>query len=196
MVAFLAIALGVILIIMFNPPTTLCDTQMEVLVKSQQGFLTPDPNSKLASTSGFARQYDQCKATNAPGGCYQLFLHMRKLLDDLDKVPRDCTPEVPSKGTSGSDAVKPALFKTIELLVQIAWGEKPPRSYSDKLGWLEPIDLSLFCNLKKKAQELYGKEVWLSFQEKQFTALPGSEQMNRKQVWQGLLLSVNCSKYF
>lgn len=194
-VAFVAIALGIVGIIFFNPPRTLCDTQLELLSKSQEGFLSPDPNSRVSKTSGFQRLSDHCKTTNSPGGCYELFQRMNKLLDDLKKVPDECVPEVSSGGVTNTDALKPALYKTLKLLAQLAWGESPPRNHFDKLSWLDAADISLFCRLKSTVQRTYDKSDWETFQESLFRDLPGAAQLPRGTAWNAMILSLNCSRY-
>lgn len=195
LLAFGAIGIGTLFIIFSDPPHTLCDTQLEVLRKSQEGFLTPDPSLKIATTPLFQKLMTQCKISNSPGGCYEYFMQMKQLLEDIKDVPDECAPVVPSGNLTNSDAIQPALFQTLKLLVQLAWGEKPPETYHEKFGWLDTADLSLFCDLRRTVQELYGRQPWEQFQESMFRELPGAANMTRKQAWEVMLLSVNCDRY-
>lgn len=195
LLATLAILGGILFIVFSDPPRTLCDTQMDVLSKSQEGFLNPDPNVKIATTPGFQKFITQCKTSNSPGGCYEFFMKMKKLLQDLEDVPEECEPKVSSGDVLDSDAVEPALFQTITLMLQLAWGEEPPKTYHEKFGWLDTADMTLFCDLKRKVQRTYGHKRWEGFQESMFRDLPGAADLSRKAAWDAMLLSVNCNRY-
>lgn len=195
LLATLAIVGGILFIVFSDPPKTLCDTQLEVLRKSQEGFLTPDKNSKIQTTPGFQKFITQCKIANSPGGCYEFFMKMKVLLEDLKDVPDECMPEVSSGDVLNSDAVQPAIFQTLTLMMQLAWGEKPPETYHEKFGWLDTADMTLFCDLKRTAQKTYGREAWEPFQERMFRELPGAADLSRKAAWDAMLLSMNCNRY-
>lgn len=188
--AALAIGLGIGFILLSDPPHTVCDSQLEVFRKSQAGVLFPPTDQKAIKTSQIERGVTDCKATNAPGGCYRLFLDLRKLLSDLGSVPEECRGSV-----SDITEVRKAIWNNLDLLIRIAWGAKPPQTYLDKYNWLDPADLSLFCSLKRAAELYYGDSAWVDFRERYFSDLPGSADLPRTQAWELMLLSVNCSQY-
>jgi hypothetical protein len=188
--AALAIGGGIFLIILMDPPHTLCDAQMDVFKKNQQGFLYVNPKNKSEKTTRAEKFLNQCKLSNNPGGCYEYFVQMRGLLRDAQTVPEECTSTL-----AGQRAFREAIYEATTLLVQVAWGEKPPTSYFEKFGWLNAADISLFCNLKSTFNLMYGKSEWEQFQEKLMASYPGVETLDRKATWEMSLLSVNCAEY-
>ena len=189
-IATLAIAAGIAFIIMSEPPHTICDSQLEVFKKAQQKFLFLDTKKKAIKTTQFEYLRDFCMAANNPGGCYELFQDLKMMLKDLSTVPSDCNSKV-----GDVPEVKRAIWKANDLLVRLAWGEKPPSTYFQKFGVLDKADISLFCQMKAKAIEFYGESEWESFREKIFKDLPGAQSLARNQIWEMSIISENCSRY-
>lgn len=181
---------GILLIVFANPPYTVCDSQMEVFTQAQSGFLYKNPKSKFAKTTLYQELTDRCKEANSPGGCYELFLKMKGLLSDLDHVPQECSASVVDLSE-----VRAALWGQITLLTQLAWGTKPPDNFHEKLKWLDPADIALFCQLKKTVEKFYGQDAYVEFRERMFQQLPGAAQLSRAQAWDMMLLSNNCAAY-
>lgn len=189
-IAFIAIAIGVFFIFILNPPYDQCKIQIESFKESQQGFLYPKPTKLSSSPASFQKLYDNCKKTNNPGGCFTFFDQMQELLRDSDMVPLSCTKKLASV-----PALKLAVWKALELTVQLAWGEKPPASYVQRLSWLSRQEVKIYCELKQKAIDIYGKPEWDNFREKMFKTLPGADKLDRKAIWERLLLSISCNDY-
>lgn len=190
MLVFLLIAGGILFIVISDPPHSVCDSQMEAVIKMQAGFLKKDPKSKTILTTKYERLRDQCKLTNNPGGCYELFQELKTMIHDLATVPAECTSRIGSV-----PEFKKAMWESVELVIQLAWGEKPPESYNAKFGWLETADMSLYCQLKNRIVGVFGESQWNSFREKTLTALPGAQPLNRNQLWDMSLFSENCARY-
>lgn len=199
LLAILAIAGGTIFIIFFvQPPHSLCDSQLEVINKSQASFLFENEVSKrkLAGkkegplTTKFQRLSDQCNLTNDPGGCYELFQEMRVLLRDLNTVTKECNAAV------GEVTVyKRAVRETLDKMVRIAWGSAPPASYNVKFNWLDASDLNLFCRLKDRYIAFYGEDSWEDFRKELNAKLPGSKDLTPNQIWDLSIFSENCARH-
>jgi hypothetical protein len=189
-IAFLAIVGGIAYIIISSPPHTVCDSQIEVFRKTQQSFLFLNPKKKGIKTTKYEILRDNCKATNNPGGCYELFQELKTMNRDLETLPKECSSAVGSV-----TEVKRAIWESAELMVALAWGEKPPSTYYSKFGWLDRADISLFCSLKARATGLFGESQWNSFRERVFKTLPGAAEMARNQIWDMSILSENCTRY-
>ncbi|MGE4133876.1 MAG: hypothetical protein AB7F86_19725 [Bdellovibrionales bacterium] len=190
MIAFLAIGGGILAMFWFQPPHSVCDSQLETLRESQKFFLFEDPKMKKAKTSKYERLRDDCKAANNPGGCFELFQEIKILLHDLDTLPQECRSVV-----GDVKQYKDALWQTAELLILLAWGEKAPEAYHEKFKWLETADISLFCSLKNRIGLFFGDAAWTTFRERMMTQLPGAKDLPRNQVWDMSLLSENCDRY-
>lgn len=186
----LVLAIGVLGIVIFNPPHTVCDSQLEQFKEAQKNFLYLDPKQKFNKTTEFFRLQEKCKITNSPGGCYELFSKLRKLQEDLDNVADECNDKV-----SNEKAVREAFWQSLDLMIRIAWGAKAPRSPQEKQNWFDTADLNLFCRLKAQAVSLYGEEQMNKFFEKYFTELPGAQQIARESAWELSLMSTNCRYY-
>ena len=133
---------------------------------------------------------DRCKQTNDPGGCYELFQNVRKLLEDLNTFTTEC-----SSAPDSIAEVKSALWETAELMVRLSWGDKPPAAFNSKLGWLDVADVALFCRLKARLQLSMGESSWNALREKLMLELPGASNLTRNQVWELILFSENCGRY-
>ena len=102
----------------------------------------------------------------------------------------ECAPALANEA-----AVKKAVFGGLELLLQLAWGDRPPTAASVKQGWLSPADLNLYCQLKLMATNYYGQASWENFREKMMKAYNGADTLTRDQLWARSLLSINCLLY-
>lgn len=189
-IAFVAIVGGILFIVLSEPPHSVCDAQISVIQEAQNSFLYKDPQSKVVQTTKYERLRDRCKVTNNPGGCYEFFQEMKKLLQDFSTVSSECAGKV-----GGVSEINKALWETSELLVRLAWGEKPPASYHAKFGWLDAADINLFCKLKTRISYVYGEPAWNQFRERMMTELPGAKEISRNQVWELNLFSENCARY-
>jgi hypothetical protein len=190
-IAFLAIVGGILLIVLSQPPHTVCDSQVAEIQESQKHFLYIDPpDSKVIKTTRYEVLRDRCKSSNDPGGCYELFEGIKVPLNDLNAFPAEC-----GAALGGVAPVKKARWETVDLLVRLGWGSKPPTSYNAKFGWLDTADITLYCKLKTRISFMFGEPAWASFREKTMADLPGSKDLTRNQVWDMSLLSENCARY-
>ncbi|MES2855159.1 MAG: hypothetical protein V4692_04820 [Bdellovibrionota bacterium] len=190
-VAVAVIVIGFLLIVMMNPPKTVCDSQLELFRESQKEFLYPvglvagekkPPEAK--------RMFELCQSSNSPGGCFELFHNLKKLNADLVNVPAQCGSEA-----LGEPAVKEWLFKSIKLMVQIPWGQRGPATVLQKTGWFDSSDLALYCDLSKTSSRLMGAEAFKAWRETVVSELPGIETGSREQVWGRSLFSIGCAAY-
>ncbi len=188
--AFLAIVGGILLIVLVQPPHSVCDAQVEVLNTSQQKFLYPDPKSKLVKTTRYQRLREHCFNTSNPGGCFELFQELKALLNDLGSLSSECGGAI-----AGVSEYKNALWDSADLLLSLAWGSEPPASVASKWRWLEVSDISLFCRLSEKLVAIYGSSQWDAFREKKMREMPGAKDLTRIQVWELSIFSENCSRY-
>ena len=189
-IAFAAIVGGILFIVLSEPPHTICDSQLEIIKEQQKKFLYLDPKSKHIKTTKYENLRDHCKATNNPGGCYELFQEMKTLLHDLSTLSNQCAPEI-----GGIKEIRKPVWEIAELLVRLAWGEKPTEAYHAKFGWLDTADISFFCQMKARIYILYGEPAWAKFREKMMKELPGAKDLPRNQVWDMSLFSENCARY-
>ena len=80
----IVLTIGVLFIVIADPPKTVCDAQDELFTEEYKSFLLVDKERKL-KTSKYQTLKNQCKIANSPGGCYELFNQMRKLKGNINK---------------------------------------------------------------------------------------------------------------
>jgi len=210
LLVFGALLIGVALIFLIQEPHTVCTSQLEVLKEAQAGQIFPRKTEKSERPAIFPRLIENCKIGNSPGACYELFTLLRKLARDLNGSPQECL--VPFGEV---DEVKRALVQGTRLMIQLAWGDRPPEAgAASRFGWLEAPDLALFCQLKTTFLRLYGTEGWEEFRLATPTKLPGEEQVleggkclncdhlkmasdvfSPEEVWVRSLFSLRCDQY-
>lgn len=188
-VIVLAIVGVILLLLLSDPPHSVCDSQLNVFRQSQQKFLFLNEDKPVLKTTKYNQLVKQCKATNDPGGCYELFQEMRKMLKDLEVLPSQCL------GQAGEiEEVEKALHDASELLARLAWGAKAPETYNQKYGWLDRSDIELFCRLKYFVIATYDNDEWEEIKKKVFSELPGIKEKSREDGYDLSLFSERCQR--
>jgi hypothetical protein len=182
---------GLFLIRQLQPPRTICDTQLESFRETQKTFLYSTTTlSGITKLSEVKRLTELCKQDNSPGGCFELFLGLRKMTADLKNIPDQC-----AEAAAGEKAITNWVWSSMKLMVQMAWGDRAPASYIQKNGWYDTSELTLFCNLKNQALRLYGQDEFKRWQQQALTDLPKADELGWDQVWQRNILSTPCELY-
>jgi len=182
-----ALALGLVFILITNPPHTACDSQLEIFQKSETPFLYPDSSKKFADQTLFQKSIQTCKDQNLPGPCFQFFEGLRLLIKDIKTVSLECRPKIVQ-----SDLVSSALWLSLTAIFEIAWGPTPPKSYYEKTGWLDNVHINTFCDLQKVVRENFSEDDWVQFREKVLQSLPQASSLGRGEVWNRSLFTLKC----
>ena len=187
----LAIAIliaGLIFFMILDPPKTQCDVQIELFKKSQNTFIFPQDIKNGSKKPDFDKYLSHCQEANGPGGCYELFQHLKHFNHDLNAVPSQCQSSVASIGE-----VKKIFEKSIAVLIQLAWGYQPPLSPNLKQGWLDQSETHYFCLLKNDYIRLYGDDSLNQLSDRVLMDLPDAKKITDKQTLTQLsLISINC----
>jgi hypothetical protein len=184
------LVVGVALILLINPPYTVCDSQWDVFQAHQTPFLFLNKSKAYIKTLGIDAATEKCKKGNNAGACQELFQGVLSMLKDFEIVSNECTNIFLSK-----NIVRKTIWDTQELMVQLAWGTKPPNSVYERFGWLDNNHMFLFCRLKEFAIKDKGKDAWEAWREKNMMALPQAEQIGRGEAWKRSLFSARCSDF-
>ncbi len=195
-IAFVVITLGILYIVLTDPPHDKCDRQKEVFKTHQEGGIYVNPKHVIKGsedkTTPFERQYNVCFSSNRPGACFEYFAKLKKLMADLDTVSEECLAKVVDQ-----KSVKQALDKSLKLMTQIGWGSAPP-TRTGQFSWLDSSDIALFCQLKHMYQQKFPKK-WQKQTHTILSELPGAKNLGGddywKQAWGKSLLSVQCKSY-
>lgn len=181
---------GVLFIVLSDPPRTVCDSQLELFDEKVRDFLLLDSRKPNRKTTRYTKLHETCRATSSAGGCYELFLNLKQMIKDAKTVSVECHGKL-----RGHTQYSTAVWQSLDLMAQLAWGAKPPLTPALKTGWLDPADLNLYCELKNSAIYVFSEEKWNSFVAGYFKSLPGAANLPRNEAWQKMLFSVNCTQY-
>ncbi len=195
-----ALILGTLFIVLSDPPRTICDAQLENFKETKKSFLFDEGTGEQKKKAKLRVLKDLCLKTNTIGGCLEYFHGLRKILLEIEGVYPECRRQLLEIKTQpdeiiSSHQVEGYLWKGVELLVMMGWGEAPPEGLGDKYGWLEAYDMNLYCKMRDKLIFNSGKEKWKSFKLKALTLLPGTEGMPRREILQRSILSDNCNRF-
>lgn len=185
--ALIVIAVGFAVIVASDPPRTVCDSQLELFQQQQKEFLYSAQGGRPVMAQRF---YEMCKQSNSPGGCFEFFLRLKKMNQDLDLIPQQCSETVAADST-----LQNWIFKSMKLMMQISWGDRGPASVTRKNAWFDASDLSTFCDLKKHATRIYGIEKMDEWREGVLTGLPEADKLDHDSLYQRSLISTPCEAY-
>ncbi|MEN0058818.1 MAG: hypothetical protein AAGB31_08290 [Bdellovibrio sp.] len=207
--AFLAIVVGIIVVMLINPPHTVCDTQKETLRELQAGNIFPTEVKKNKIPPAITRAKEACQLGNSAGSCYEYFLVLKKVADDVGKVSAQCVREM-----FGVAEVKSAMNDGLEMMVRLAWGVKPPEPGVERFGWMQEAEISIFCRLKNIYIRANGEEAWTNLRRTLSAKLPGEEPvpstdpsqvsveprgahltLSEQDIWNRSLFSVRCENF-
>lgn len=182
-----ALALGLFLIFVMNPPHTKCDAQFEIFKNSQTPFLFKDPQKKFMDETQLQTTMAVCKDRNMPGSCFRFFEGLKLLVKDIKTISYDCRPKILSKSEVSS-----SLWQSLGFIFELAWGKNPPQSYLDKMGWLDSLHVNVLCDLQALVKESFSEADWEAFREKTLANLPGAATLDRREVWNRSLFTLKC----
>jgi len=192
-IAFICIGLGILFIVTFDPPHSLCNSEKTQLLESQKKFLEPDPALKKAFSKAKSPQnrlYTSCKESENSGGCLEYFLHVKRFISDYEVTSNNCRKEI-----FGETKVKNVFNQSLKLMINLAWGKAPPTEYQKKYGWFDQADIFLFCKLKSLTQNGTSNSKWENQREGLLKQLSGAENLSRDQLWKSSLLSTSCKSF-
>jgi len=191
--AFLCIALGILVIVYMDPPHTLCNSEKTQLLETQNKFLEPDPAVKKAfkkAKSPNERLYNSCKESENSGGCLEYFLHIKKFMSDFEVTSMECRQSIYQ-----TKKIKGVFNQSLKLMLNLAWGKAPPGKFQKKYAWFDQADIFLFCKIKNLTENSISESGWTKQREALLAQLPGAENLSRDQLWKSSLLSTSCKNF-
>lgn len=209
LLAFLAILIGIGVFMLVSPPHTVCDTQEATLREMQKGNIFPTEVKKNKIPPTLVRAKEACQLGNSAGSCYEYFMVLKKVADDVGKASGECTAQL-----FNVNEVKSALNDGLELMVRLAWGTKPPEPGLERFGWMQDAEIAIFCRLKSIYIRANGEEGWTALRQRVTAKLPGEEApfstdptratvepkkatavLPEREIWNRSLFSVRCETY-
>jgi hypothetical protein len=159
---------GVAAIVFLQNPPNACNKQLEIFSKTQAGFLYSKSVNKKQVSASFFNDINKCREGNSVGSCYSLVNGMRNQLEQLDLFPDKCSSQLLEV-----NEIKGSITRTVDLFVQIAWGEAMTDSYRPATAWLEPLHLDLFCDLNQWLKKNLEPDDYQNFKNNVLAELPG-----------------------
>lgn len=209
LLVFLVLSIGIALFFVIQKPQSLCTSQLVIFQEGQQGQIFPRQGKASVRPAIYPRLVENCKIGNSPGACYELFNLLQKLVRDLNGSPNECLVPFGEVGE-----VKRALIGSTRLIIQAAWGSRPPEQGAARFGWMESSDLALFCQLKDMINKIYGEPEWEAFRLATYNQLPGEAQvikdgaclncdqikkapevLSAEEIWARSLFSLRCERF-
>lgn len=182
------ITLGIIFLIINNPPSSICSVQIDHYKKKNVGFIFKDSQDKVRTQTILSEKIQECVRTNTPGGCYSLFSKLRQFVKSFNIINTDCHHEI-----SEIKQVRKYLVDIYSLFIIISWGKGEKNEFSNSLNWLSINDVSLFCRVKNKINYFYGSTYLTRLEGQLLQELDPGKSLEEFQKL--TILSENCSFY-
>lgn len=176
--------IGVLAIIVGDPPRDACDAQLDLFFKAQQGKIS-SMRGKVGSL--LARTAKYCTETKTYGGCAEFHNTVRGVLRELQNVTAECTVKVVT-----NEKIQMILKESMTLMVKSAWGEKLPEPGPNVYGWLTMSEFALFCGLKRLVYEHMDDETWEAWVRSIIAKLPQVNELPFNQSFERSLFSLRC----
>ncbi len=188
---FVTLILGavIVLVVLQDPPHTICRTQIENFKARQKGRLYKNPDVKTRKKPLMDVLMAECKTHSSPGSCYGLFAQVHKLINDFNVISQDCMQNL-----AAVSRVRKTLFQVYDLMVRLAWQEVPAHLVHSKFNWFSTADVALFCKLKNSAEELYGEQTLKQWNGRVFKTLLGTQAVS-SEAYERSLISESCTSF-
>lgn len=197
--ALLVIAIVIVLLFLFSPPHTLCDSQKENIQNAMAGVLFPVKVGKETMPGRIHKAMEVCLFGNSGGACYEYFEILKRAAQAIKAAPQECTGELLGANIAkyskmeqyrevreGSGVrqelsgityqqvrLEQVLWDGLEIMVQKAWGEAPPEPGAQRFGWFRESELNTFCHLRDVLIQGNGPSSFMSTAKKVYSKLPG-----------------------
>jgi len=152
-IGVLVLALG--LIVYQNPLEDGCGVEVKNFTREVRGWLI---GFKTKSNKTQLPQLDSmkklCREGNSAGACENYYLGLKKVTVGLKHMNEQCFAKLVEEYPQLPMTVAQGLVT----MALNAWGEKPPASVQERLGWLTEADIYTFCRLRNAYPKLTSQE--------------------------------------
>jgi len=166
---FIVLFLTLIFIIQQNPLSDGCAVENENFISNTKGFLFANTDkNKRVHYPQIKFLKDRCINGNSQGACMDYFRGLKRVVDALKVTSEKCY----SKILLESPQVLITIKEGLKIMALVAWGDKPPESSSQRLGWLTEGDIYTFCRLKNAILKLITNEEYIAFRNNVYLEFP------------------------
>lgn len=176
---FVVLVISLLLFVRLNPLQDGCSVEVVNFKEKTKGYLfnTQTSGKILSKNKIKATKFAEietskamCKEGNSLGSCHNYFNALKVLSDSLLSFDHRCLVKL------AEDEELPQLISQmkegIKILALAAWGEVPPESISQRLGWLSATEVQTYCRLRNNLLELIGEEDYISFRRSVYQEFP------------------------
>lgn len=176
--------LGLFYIIVFvQPPRSVCDTQFDLIKQNLTPAVYLDPTKPYTRKGNIFVALKECRSTNTPGGCLDLFDAIRKVLKETAVETNECAPTL-----AKDETLQKALVASRDLIVELAWGTHPPEPLN-KYSWLDLEHVDVFCRMIRLMRNVYGEDEWAEYAHAKLVSLPGGSTLPSGEAWKRSIMS-------
>lgn len=154
--SILVISIG--LMVYNNPLKKGCEVEIDNFARDMRGVVIDTRDKKknmVVSTLKPALQF--CRNGNSAGACEDYFRSLNKFTDSVMLTKSECLVNL-ANDEKYEKVVLPVMKEGLRVLSLLAWGSKPPSNVTERTGWLTIREVSVFCRLSSKMEELVGAE--------------------------------------
>ena len=145
------LVLGLAFIVSQNPMQDGCEIQIKNYTRDVKGLLVGFKNkSGKIQPAQIDIFRNMCRQGNSVGSCENYYSGLKKIVEGLKSVDQKCT----SKLLEAYPALIRVMSNGIQVMALNAWGEKPPASVSDRVGWIGQSNIYTFCHLRHQIERL------------------------------------------
>lgn len=137
---------GALYYFMFDTPLyKVCDAQIAEFGKSQKG--------KLLGRLEPARK--KCVSSIRGSGCVEYFEIFESAVKAFPKLEEKCLMQM-----SEMPFMNQAFSQYMRTMTLLAWGDRPPGTQFEKVGWLAQKDIKTYCKVRELYNLFYPREQW------------------------------------
>lgn len=164
------LVLSVVIFVINDPLRDECGIQISIFEKKTKGLLSKT-RTKTKKTQYPLIEYwkDRCREGNSIGSCSDYFDGLKQMTDELRQVNDKCQ----IKYSEENENFVKQVTSAVQIMALVAWGEKPPSSPSERMGWLNEPGIKTFCYLKKTLLLIGGEEALKSVRNRVYKEYPG-----------------------
>jgi len=169
LLVFVVLFFALIFIIQQNPLSDGCDVEISNLLRSNRGIISAFKDKKNRTHfSQIENLKQQCTTGNSSGSCLDYFIALKQLADSLKKFPDKCYKTLEEQ----NPAIIQVSLNAVKVLALLAWGDKPPESVTQRLGWLSESEIYTFCRFKNFLTSILPDEEYLKFRMQVYIEFP------------------------
>lgn len=174
---------------LYEPKATVCEIQMQVIVKKLRKHFTYRKEDGWTYNSKVNAKYKFCIQSNSMGGCHALIQRFNYYEKQVRTIPSSC------KGHESISKMEKWMIRAIQLMARLAWGTELPADSTPIAGWLDTSTVALYCRMSREYGRLYGEDKLKALENHTISKLPGVDGLYKKDRRAKTLFATSCRQY-